>query len=358
MNKTFKITVLVITVVFAICSVMLGVFAAHKIADLSIGEEIYIPGLEEEDEQHGMINVLLIGVDEGGYRSDTIMLVSVDGYSNRANILSIPRDTMVKAKGYTTQKINALMGFGHEQVKKKKIDEPEEILVDMVKELTGLPVHYFLTIDFDGFKDVIDALGGVDFNVPYNMNYDDPVQDLHIHLRAGQQHLDGQAAHDFVRFRHNNDGSAPGEYVWGDEGREYWQQEFIKELLRQKLKPQYIAKIKDLFEVVEENVRTNYTFRDLVSHIGLAQKIDIDSIGTYQLPGESKYIQAPGFAETLWWYVQDKTGTEKLVHDVFLPKSEQEWAEYVENNPTDNRRVSGLEKPPVNMVSSDITAED
>lgn len=358
MNKVFKTTVLLITLIFAVFSVILGVFAAHKVADISLGDDVYIAGLEEEDEEIGMINILLIGVDDGGFRGDTIMLVSVDGYSNRANILSIPRDTMVKAKGYTTQKINALMAFGHEQVKKGKIDEPEEILIDMVKELTGLPIHYFLTIDFDGFKEVIDALGGVDFNVPYNMNYDDPVQDLHIHLKAGQQHLDGQAAHDFVRFRHNNNGTAPGEYVWGDEGREYWQQEFIKELMRQKLKPQYIAKVRDLFEVVKDNVRTNYTMRDLISHVGLAQKIDIDGIGTYQLPGESKYMQAPGFAETLWWYVKDEEATKELIHDVFLPKSPEEWENYVEENPTDNRRVSAMEKPTTTTVSSDITAQD
>ena len=81
-----------------------------------------------------------------------------------------------------------------------------------------MPVHYFITIDFDGFMDVIEAVDGVEFNVPYDMDYDDPVQGLHIHLKAGQQHLTGQLAHDFVRFRHNNDGSAPGEYVMGDEG--------------------------------------------------------------------------------------------------------------------------------------------
>ncbi len=358
MNKVFKTTVLLITLIFAVGSVMLGVFAAHKVADISLGDDVYIAGLEEEDDEVGMINMLLIGVDDGGYRADTIMFVSVDGYSNRANILSIPRDTMAKAKGYTTQKINALMAFGHEQVKAGRIDEPEEILIDMVKDMTGLPIHYFLTIDFDGFKDIIDALDGVEFNVPYDMNYDDPVQDLHIHLKAGQQHLDGQEAHDFVRFRHNNNGTAPGEYVWGDEGREYWQQEFIKELMRQKLKPHYISKVKDLFEVVEENVRTNYTLKDLVSHLGLAQKIDIDSIGTYQLPGESKYMQAPGFTETLWWYVQDEAATQELIHDVFLPKNAEEWEKYLEDNPTDNRRVSSMDKPESTRVSSDITAEE
>ncbi len=327
MNKTFKTVVVIFTIICIIFSAMLGVFAAQQIAGLSFGDEVYISGLEEEGEQVGMFNLLLIGVDDGGYRSDTIMLVSIDGYSNRVNILSIPRDTMVKAKGYTLQKINALIGLGQEAVKSNKIEEPEEILINMVKELTGLPIHYFVTVEFEGFKDIIDAVDGVDFNVPYNMNYDDPVQNLHIHLQAGPQHLNGQAAHDFVRFRHNNDGTAPGEYVMGDEGRQYWQQEFLKEFLRQKLKPQYISKIDDLFQVVQDNVRTNYTMKDLLGHLYLVQEIDVNEIGSYQLPGKAEYI------EPAWWYVCDKVKTAELINDVFLPKSKSDWEEFKQENP-------------------------
>ncbi len=322
MSKTFKTVVIIFTIIFVVFSAMFGVLSAQIISELSFGDEIYIEGLDAHDEQVGMLNFLLIGVDDGGFRSDTIMLASVDGYSNRVNILSIPRDTKVKAKGYTTQKINALIGFGKQQEMSGKIDEPEEILIDMVKELTGLPVHYFVTVDFDGFKDIIDALDGVDFNVPYNMNYDDPVQDLHIHLNAGLQHLDGQAAHDFIRFRHNNNGTAPGEYVMGDEGRQYWQQEFIKELVRQKCSPKYIAKIDDLFEVLKDNVRTNYTMKDLAKHLHLVQKINLDEIGSYQLPGAAEYINGVS------WYIYNKEETKLLINEVFLPKSAEEWEEH------------------------------
>lgn len=329
MNKAFKATVITITFILIVFSASLGVISAYKLSELSFGNEVYISGLEREDKQLGMINMLILGVDDGGYRSDTIMLLSVDGYSNRANLLSIPRDTMVKAKGYTTQKINALIGLGQEAAKKNEIDEPEELLIDMVKELTGLPIHYFVSMDFDGFKEIIDTLDGVDFDVPYNMNYDDPTQNLHIHLTAGQQHLNGQSAHDFVRFRHNNGGSAPGEYVMGDQGREYWQQRFIKELIRQKCTPRYIAKIDDLFKVIRENVRTNYTMKDLLAHLDLVQKIDIENIGSYQLPGEAEYMQAPGYSETLWWYVCDDEKIRELISEVFLPKSSEEWEAYL-----------------------------
>lgn len=325
MNRIFRFVVSMFTVIFIVFSAMFGVLAAQKISGLSLGDEVYIHGLEEENKELGIINMLLIGVDDGGFRSDTIMLVSVDSYSDRVNLLSIPRDTMVKAKGYTIQKINALIGLGQQAVRNNKLDEPEELLVDMVKDLTGLPIHYFASVDFDGFKEIIDAVDGVEFNVPYNMNYDDPVQDLHIHLKAGQQHLDGQAAHDFVRFRHNNNGSAPGEYVLGDEGREYWQQEFLKELIRQKCRPQYISKIDDIFKVVSKNIRTNYTMKDLVNHLELVQRIDLSEIGSYQLPGQAEYIDG------VWWYKCDKGETRELINEVFLPKSDSEWEEYLQN---------------------------
>lgn len=326
MSKTFKLTVLVLTLVMIVTAAMLGVFAAQKVSDISFGDNIYVHGLDDTTEQVGMINMLLIGVDEGGYRSDTIMLVSVDGYSGRVNILSIPRDTMIKPSGYTTQKINALIGLGREAALAGKITEPEEMLIEEIKTFTGLPIHYFMSVDFDGFKDIIDALDGVDFNVPYDMNYDDPTQNLHIHLKAGMQHLNGQSAHDFVRFRHNNGGSAPGEYVMGDEGREYWQQEFLKELVRQKMKPQYLSKIDDLFKVVKDNVRTNYTMKDLLNHLYLVQQIDVDNIGSYQLPGGSQYIS------DLWWYIYDADKTRELVNRVFLPMSKEEWEQYKETH--------------------------
>lgn len=345
MSKVFKITVLILTVAAILMSAMFGVFAAQRISNISFGDNIYVHGLDESTEQVGMINMLLIGVDEGGYRSDTIMLVSVDGYSGRVNILSIPRDTMVKPEGYTTQKINALIGLGREAANAGKISEPEEMLIDEVKELTGLPVHYFMSVDFDGFKDIIDAVDGVDFNVPYNMNYDDPTQNLHIHLNTGMQHLDGQAAHDFVRFRHNNNGSAPGEYVMGDEGREYWQQEFLKELVKQKLKSKYLSKIDDLFKVVKEKVRTNYTMKDLLNHLHLVQEIDVENIGSYQLPGEAQYLS------DLWWYIYDEDKSRELINEVFLPMSKEEWEKYktthaeeLANSAIGFSALSGLQK--------------
>ena len=93
----------------------------------------------------------------------------------------------------------------------------------------------------------------------------------------------------------------------------------IKELLRQKLTPQLLTQIDDVFEVVTKNVKTNYTMQDLLKHISLVEKIDLDQIGSHKLPGEAQWVGGVS------WYIQDVEGTEKLIRDVFLPRSLEEW---------------------------------
>ena len=355
MTRRFKVVAILITIITLSVSTYCGVLASQKLSGLSLGTIRNYSSLDALDGNVGMVNVLLIGVDDGGYRSDTIMLASLDGYSNRVSILSIPRDTMVTING-TTQKINATMGIvpttptASPSPKPEKNSEPtpeptpklsqaeldalpsklstteghEDLLINKVKSITGLPVHYFVTVDFDGFMDVIEAVDGVEFNVPYDMDYDDPVQGLHIHLEAGQQHLTGQLAHDFVRFRHNNDGSAPGEYVMGDEGRMYWQQQFLKELIKQKLNAQYLSKIDDVYAVFQNNVRTNLTMTEIMRNLNALMNVNLDDITSYQLPGDYEYTN------NLWYYVHSERKTEELVNNVFRPQSREEWESYLE----------------------------
>lgn len=323
MSKGFKATALIIAIVTVVFSSFIGVMSADVMSSMSFGEVIStdsVDRLSATGENVGLVNALLIGTDKEGLRSDTIMLVSFDDNSNRVNILSIPRDTRVELNGHT-EKINAAFGLGMLEAEEDPDVNDEDMLIDEVKKITGMPIHYFITINVDGFVDVIDALGGVDFDVPYDMDYDDPAQDLHIHLKAGEQHLDGQAAHDFVRFRHNNDNSAPGEYVMGDEGRIYWQQKFMEALAEQKLKPEYISKIDDLYSVIKENVRTNLTFTDIMRILNAALDVDLSEMESYQLPGESAYIGG------VWYYIYDEEDTSQLVSDVFKPKSMQQWEE-------------------------------
>lgn len=294
------IAALFITVA-ALLMVFLGWNAAQLLFGNNLGADLS-GALDQVTEKQ--INVLCMGLDDGKTRADTIMLVSIVPKEGKINILSIPRDTRVQVNGKYI-KINATMGY------KRR----EELMIQKVKEITGLPVHYYAEVDFDGFIEVINILGGIDYDVPYNMNYDDPVQGLHIHLNKGMQHLDGQAAHDFVRFRHNNDWSAPGEYAMGDYGRIKAQQNFLKELFRQKLQPQYITKAPELIQALYTYVKTNMSVADAISYAsGVLKSFNGDSIQTYQIAGEPKMI------DNLSYFVYDPVKTDALVDEVFLGK--------------------------------------
>lgn len=312
-SKKGKVVLAFVCVFCIISATVCGVVTAKAVAGLYFGEEIALESLDEQDSTVGLVNILLLGVDEGGLRSDTIMLVSLNGRTGKVNILSVPRDTRVLI-GKHYQKVNAAIGIGAQEVAKGNLKEPEELSVQKVKLLTGLPIHYFMSVNFDGFKDIIDALDGVDFEIPFDMKYDDPAQNLHIDLKQGFQHLDGQAAHDFVRFRKGNPGYKG--YATGDLGRIQAQQEFIKALVEQKLKPQYLLKVNELFEVIRENVRTNYSAKDLLKHIGTIKKITSDDITMYQLPGTTKTIDG------LSYVVCDEAAMAELAETVFSPDAE------------------------------------
>ena len=315
-EKTIISFICVFCIVFATVG---GVISAKFFASFSFGEEIALQSLDKSADT-GMVNILLLGVDEGGMRSDTIMLASLNGKTGRLSVLSIPRDTRVLIGKYY-QKINAAVGIGYQEVKRGNLQAPEDLTVQKVKLLTGLPIHYFMSVNFDGFSEIIDALGGVEFDVPFRMKYDDPVQGLHIDLQPGLQVLDGKKAHDFVRFRKGNPGF-PG-YAMGDLGRIEAQQAFIKALISQKVNAKYLLRANEIFEVVTKNVRTNYTGKDLIKHLGAIRKITPDKMKMYQLPGTSQTINGASY------FICDNAKTAELVETVFSPsaKLDDETAE-------------------------------
>ena len=287
---------------------------AKKFTSMYLGEEIALSTLDKSNwDAVGMVNILLLGTDESGMRSDTMMLVSLNGQTNAVNILSIPRDTRVHVGNGYYQKINALLALGVNKVKKGNgsYKEPEEYCVEKVRLLTGVPIHYFMTINFNGFEEIIDALGGVDFDVPFHMKYDDPVQNLHIDIPAGMQHLDGKAAHGFVRFRQGNPGYHG--YAEGDLGRIKAQQAFVKALVSQKLNAETISKAPQLFEIVCDNVRTNYTLEDLLQHLGAIEKITSETVNMIQLPGHSQTIDGVSY------FLCDDAKLKELIKTKFSP---------------------------------------
>lgn len=172
--------------------------------------------------------VLLVGEDLESNNTDTIMLLQIDRSSRSVNIMSIPRDTKVNSS-YTPHKINAAYaanGCGEEGM---------EALMDYTADCIGFRPDGYILVDLNIFMDMVDLFGGVDFDVPVDMFYDDPAQNLHIALPAGLQKLDGEQAMGLVRFRSG--------YADADIGRIRVQRDFIKQAIEQWARPSNILKL-------------------------------------------------------------------------------------------------------------------
>ncbi len=245
----------------------------------------------------GPVNLLVLGLDEEGIRTDVILLFNYDSKTSKLNILSIARDTRVSEDGRHL-KINALFYMGKEALVARKI-----------QEITGLSADYYMTFDFKGFRKIIDTLGGVTFDVPFNMDYDDPDQNLHIHLDKGTQLLNGYKAEQLVRYRKGN---RQGQgYIDGDIGRIRMQQEFIKALIKQKVRLKYLAKVNDIFSILKEYVSTNIDITDLKQYYKSISNIRLEQTRTYTLPGDT------AIKGNAWYFIYDKDSTDKLINDSF-----------------------------------------
>jgi len=293
-KKYFTIVLCVVGVCLAILS---GIIVATKIVGSPNGENGIMVAKAPKDRA----NILILGVDGGGSRSDTIVLASLDNKNKKLSMMSIPRDTRV-LDGREYDKITHLFGG------KKK----EQATIDAVTRITGVPIHYYVIVDFKGFRNIIDVLGGIDIDVPSvnrgGMHYEDPEQNLFIHLNAGFQHLNGKQAEGYVRYRHG--------YPEGDIGRVKAQQTFAKELLAQKLQPQYFLKAPQIFKQISQNVNTNYGIVDMTSHLVTFKTLKQEEIRTFQLPGYSS--EAHTRYGNLSCFIYDQVKTDEIVQQYFM----------------------------------------
>ena len=244
--------------------------------------------------------ILVSGSDDGNGNSDTNILVAVDAKNDFIYGVSIPRDTKAVWNG-KNHKINAALGSGG-----------MELMAEVVGDQLGIPVDYTVSVDLRGFAALVNAIGGVTFDVPINMNYDDPYQDLHIHFSAGPQYLTGEEALKVVRFRHNNDGSGYGSE---DIGRMQTQQNFLKAVAQQTLTVDNLGKVDEFVKIFQQYVDTDLTLGNLAWLAKEAIGMGADAIQFSTLPNEwrSPYIYLDP-AETLtlvntWLnpYVEDRT---------------------------------------------------
>lgn len=257
--KKFFQTFAISTAILLVISFAVGF---HFISNMNIGGGEDIEELDRA-EPNSRQNIVVFGTDKGETRSDVIMIFSISKKQENINLISIPRDTKVKiGNGY--QKINAAMAIGQ-----------ENLAVQKVKEVTGIPIHDYVTLNFDAVVDIVDELGGVDFNVPQNMDYEDPYQDLYIHLRKGQQHMDGKKAIQLLRYR---------KYAMADIQRTSVQRDFIKALFEQKLKITNIDKVPAIYKAVNKNIKSSMNFQEILSYAKTVYDMKEPKFNTFEIP--------------------------------------------------------------------------
>ncbi len=297
LSKRFKIflaSFFTVILLFVVAVGFHGVLFPLINSDSSVIDESYV---EPVDKATGKINVLILGVDGDRLRTDVIIVASYDLDAGTINMLSIPRDTRMYI-GTRYQKINA----AHSLTQNGKIKGPQGT-IEAVTRLTGIPINYYVEFSFDAFKNTIDALGGVYFDVPQRMKYSDPAQDLYIDLQPGYQLLDGDKAEQFVRFR---------KYPLGDIARVQAQQNFFKALCEQKLNASILGSIPELYKTLQNDIDTNFTILDAMKYIPNLKELSSENIHMYQLPGD---FSGPEYEASYW--IANMTELKTLITDVF-----------------------------------------
>lgn len=236
----------------------------------------------------GQVNLLLLGVDDvkrTGGLSDTIMLVSLDFQHDRVGVMSIPRDFRVEIPRHGVNKINAAYSLGG-------LDLSLET-VERMLQIAGGPhrrIDHSMACSFKGFKQVVDAMGGVEIDVEKRMYYRDRSQGLYINLRPGLQRLDGEQALGYVRFRHTDN----------DLRRIGRQQKFLLEAARQMLRPARVARLPAVLSTLVRSVETDMTLGDLNGIRRLVEKVGVSNIEMVQLPGTPTMHRGVSYLDPDW----------------------------------------------------------
>lgn len=346
-KKKMKMWKKIFLVILLILLIAGGVFAyrVYKNGGGLSGMLATVVGHDENTRKSlGELQVLLMGVStdqEGVALTDTIIVASYNPNTQKAVLLSIPRDSFTGTntrRAVASDKINSIYNITR---------DPMET-VDAVNELTGLDLQYYAIVQTEALIELVDAIGPIEYYVPTDMNYDDTSQDLHIHFEEGLQEIDGQAAEELLRFRKNNDGTSfPSEYGDNDIGRMRNQREFITAVVEQTVKLENITKLGSILDIASRNLITNLNFDVLKDYLPYAVEFSTENLQTASLPGS-----VPDLSQTngVSIFVVDEDETEQLVKELFYPE------ELTEEGTTDGNTTNTASNTTSTTSSSSTTS--
>ena len=248
------------------------------------------------------------GIDIDEYRADTIMLVTLDMNQKRADVMHILRDTFVHTNG-RDYKINSFYA-------RKKSDGIRQIIYNRM----GIYPNYYVTLNFEAFRNVVDIIGGVEIEVPFDMRYSDPTQGLDINLKAGKQMLNGDQAEQFVRYRKGSGGDG------SDESRQKRQEQFLKAFMQRCIDTcaDSPSKAVDIVTKIIKHMKTNLSIAELTTFAHYGMEIGVDNVNFHTLPGDYKYVNK------VWYYQGYPSQTLKMLNEFFNPYEEKLTASRVD----------------------------
>lgn len=308
--------------VIALLTVIIGILFAHLIGGSVFKEKLPNGSLAENEEwtdieimtpedmkdgrtqKENVYTFVCCGIDIDEYRADTILLVTLDMNTKTANVMHILRDTYVSANN-KDYKINSFYA-------RKKSDGIRQIIYNKL----GIYPNYYITLNFEAFRNIVDIIGGVEVDVPFDMKYSDPTQDLYIDLKAGKQLLDGDKAEQFVRYRKGSGGDG------SDESRQKRQEEFMLAFMK-KASTTSSGKIVSVVSEIIEHMFTNLSVAELTQFAHDGIELGVENVNFYTLPGEYEYVN------DYWYYVGHERKTIEMLNEYFNPYEEKLTSKWV-----------------------------
>lgn len=282
--KLLLIPVLIIAILVGLFSMLLS----QPKTDQPIGER-----------KKGVSAVLLCGADLGGYRTDTMMLLYVDSKNKDVGLLTLPRDTYTVTTGGYDAKLNSAYG------RNDCGEEGMAALFDYVQNILGYRPDGYVLVELPTLEKLVDTMGGVDFDVPVTVEFEQSKQHDEIHLDPGMQHLDGAAAMAVLRYRYG--------YYNQDIGRQDTQKAFLKAALKQWMTPGNLGKVKDVLKLLREETMTDLSDRNFYWLAWNVLRSGITDIRTDTLPGYADYVGDQSF------YILYPNDTVELVNEFYNP---------------------------------------
>ena len=322
LSKKKKIIIAVAVILAVILGVSAFVMTSIKAPSIrkpgtgtaaSSGEEPELPlNLDLGDHADKRYTFLVCATDQDDLHTDNIMLVSFDTAAHEVNVLNIPRDVMSSCgRTGASKKINAAYMIGGIEATMKD-----------VTKIIGFEPDFYIVMSFQGIADMVDAIGGVTYNVPFRMYYTDPVQNLKIDFQPGEQEMNGDQVVEFLRWRKNNSGYRkyqPAEYDGSDESRIKKQQEFLTFVGKKVLSSANIGNAMSLAQAVFNNIKTDLSWGEMLWMVKEAYGVNFSTgLHMMTLPGYADYSYA-GTGTPYSFYFPNESETIEIINTYFNP---------------------------------------